>query len=271
MKSKPRVVVLGGGFSGLESAFYLVHRLGDRADVTLVSDRDHFVFKPNTIYIPFDDDPGKYVVPLRGPTAKKRIRFVNDPVTGIDPEGRKALLEDGELVFDYLVVATGAGMRPVEIPGLKEHAVTVWEPEEMLRLRRALRWMVGQANGGDRLDLLFLVPPNNRCSGPLYEMCLMSDTWLLARGRRNPSGSPGPPARRASRPRPRLDTVVKTEFEERGRGLPWLGRRAWSRDRPLPERREPALRPARVLPALRRARSLPFASVRRPGVHPRGA
>jgi sulfide:quinone oxidoreductase len=46
---KPRVVVLGGGFAGLESAFLLRSNLGDRVDITLVSDRDEFLFKPNTI------------------------------------------------------------------------------------------------------------------------------------------------------------------------------------------------------------------------------
>jgi hypothetical protein len=42
MTAKPRIVVIGGGFGGLEAAFYLRHKLGDRADLTLVSDRPFF-------------------------------------------------------------------------------------------------------------------------------------------------------------------------------------------------------------------------------------
>ena len=217
MKARPRVVVLGGGFAGLESAFYLVHRLADRVDVTLVSDRDSFVFKPNTIYIPFGEDPGKYVIPLKDPTTKKRIRLVTDAVTGIDPDKRKVFLEDGELVFDYVVVATGAGMRPEEVPGLKEHALTVWEPEEMVRLREGLWRLVHQGNHGSHFDLLFLVPPNNRCSGPLYEMCLMTDTWLRREGAREPIRITWATYEQSFLQAfgPRLDTVVKDEFEER--------------------------------------------------------
>ena len=49
----PRIAVLGGGFGGLEAAFYLRKRLGRKAELTLVSDRDQFQVKPNTIYIPF--------------------------------------------------------------------------------------------------------------------------------------------------------------------------------------------------------------------------
>ena len=54
---KARIVVLGGGFAGLESAFLLRSKLGARAAITLVSDRHDFLFKPNTIYIPFGRDP----------------------------------------------------------------------------------------------------------------------------------------------------------------------------------------------------------------------
>ncbi len=63
---KPKIVILGGGFGGLEAAFYLRWRLAQQADITLVSDRDHFLFKPNTIYIPFGLDPEKLTIPSTG-------------------------------------------------------------------------------------------------------------------------------------------------------------------------------------------------------------
>lgn len=39
MTAKTRIVVIGGGFAGLESAFLAHAKLGDRADITLVSDQ----------------------------------------------------------------------------------------------------------------------------------------------------------------------------------------------------------------------------------------
>jgi sulfide:quinone oxidoreductase len=41
MKATPRVVVLGGGFAGLETTFYLRHKLGDHVNLTLISDQDY--------------------------------------------------------------------------------------------------------------------------------------------------------------------------------------------------------------------------------------
>ena len=67
MVTRPHVVVLGGGFAGLETAFQLRHRLQDKVNLTLVSDRGYFVFRPNTIYIPFAEEPEKSRMYLNRP------------------------------------------------------------------------------------------------------------------------------------------------------------------------------------------------------------
>lgn len=175
---RANIVVLGGGFGGLESAFYLRWKLEDRADITLVSDRDYFLYKPNTIYIPFGLDPDKLKIGLGRPTRRKNIKFVKDRVREIDPDARTVGLESSNISYDYLVVATGADMSPEEVPGLKENAYTIWTPQEMLQLRLGFYNLLEEAHEGAHKKVLFLVPPNNKCSGPLYEMVFMLDTWL---------------------------------------------------------------------------------------------
>ena len=216
----PRVVVVGGGFGGLESAFYLRMRLGARVRITLVSDNDHFLFKPNTIYIPFGKDPQEFVLPLREAAATRDIEFVQARATGVEPRTKKIHTANGAIEYDYLVLATGATMRPEEIPGLQEHANTIWTPDEMMRLRDSLGRVLSNARQGQSQRVLFAVPPNNKCAGPLYEMVMMLDTWLRRQGE-------------GIRERveivyatyekgyiqafgPRLDDFVTTEFAERG-------------------------------------------------------
>ena len=176
--NRPNILVLGGGFGGLEAAFYLRMKLEDRANITLISDRDYFLFKPNTIYIPFGLDPEKLKVGLERPTRRKKIAFIEDRVRQVDPDAKKVSALGRDLAYDYLVVATGADMRPEEVPGLKEYAETIWTPREMLKLRLAFYELLEEAREGHHRRVLFLVAPNNKCAGPLYELVFMLDTWL---------------------------------------------------------------------------------------------
>ncbi|HXF97834.1 MAG TPA: FAD-dependent oxidoreductase [Gaiellaceae bacterium] len=185
MTQTQNIVVLGGGFAGLEAAFLARERLGERARITLVSDRDEFLFKPNTIYIPFGADPASLLIPLAKPAAKQGIGFVKGVVEGVDPARGTAHVSGGVLPWDYLVIATGAGMAPEEVPGLSEHAETIWTPAEMASLGERLRALVEDAKRGARRRILFLVPPNNKCAGPLYEMVFMTETWLRRQGVRD--------------------------------------------------------------------------------------
>jgi NADH dehydrogenase FAD-containing subunit len=179
------VVVLGGGFGGLETAFFLRMLAGDQARITLVSPEDHFLFKPNSIYVPFGLDPDRLRVPLAKPAARRDIELVRASARAIDPDARRVELEAGEpIAYDFLVVATGAGMRASEVPGLAEHAISTWTPDDMLALRRGFAGLVDAAAGGRR-KVLFLVPPNNKCAGPLYEIVLMLETWLRRQGARD--------------------------------------------------------------------------------------
>ncbi len=215
---QPRVVVLGGGFGGLEAAFYLRMRVGDRAHITLISDHDHFLFKPNTIYIPFGLEPERLMIPLAEPARRKNIRLVQAPVREIDP-GRQEVRADGQVIpYDYLVVATGAGMRAEEIPGLAEHAYTIWTPDEMLRLRAGIQKLAEQAREGRVQEVLFVVPPHNKCSGPLYEIVFMLDTWLRKQGIRSRVSMTYTTYEKSYIQAfgPRLHAVVTEEFERRG-------------------------------------------------------
>ena len=219
MQSKPRVLVLGGGFAGLETLFYLRHKLGERVQLTLVSDRGHFLFKPNTIYIPFGEDPDQYLLDLKKPCVQKEIEFLLGTADTVDRFSRRVALKQGqEVSYDYLVIATGAAMRPGEIPGLAEHALMPWTPQQMLELRAGLERTVAAARQGEQRRLLFLVPPNNKCSGPLYELVLMTDTWLRHHQVRDRVQLTFATVEESYIQSfgPRLNTVVTEEFGERG-------------------------------------------------------
>ena len=213
-----RIVVLGGGFGGLESAFYLRKELGKRAEITLVCDRDDFYFKPNSIYVPFGLDPAKLSFPLARPAGRKGISLVRSRALGIDPDSRRVETEATILDYDFLVVATGSGMKADEVPGLAEHAISTWSAEDMLALRSGFQRLREDAARGERRRVVFLVPPNNKCAGPLYEIVLMLETWLRRHGGRDATEIVWTTVEETYIQAfgPRLHDVVSDEFERRG-------------------------------------------------------
>ncbi len=213
-----RVVVLGGGFGGLETAFDLRLLAGQRVRITLVSDTDHFLFKPNSIYIPFGLDPARLRVPIARPAARRGIELVQARAHEVDPDSREVAVDGRTIPYDFLVVATGSGMRPEEVPGLSEHALGTWTPEDMLTLRAAFEGLVDPSSGPRTRRVLFCVPPNNKCAGPLYEIVLMLETWLRRKGARERTEITWSTYEDTYIQAfgPRLDEVVEEEFERRG-------------------------------------------------------
>jgi len=187
---KPKVLVLGGGFGGTETATYLAASVGEAAEITVVSKEDDFLFRPNTIYIPFGLDVKKLMFPLAPALGKKGIHFSPGTAREVNPDSKTVTVEGyhggfESLPYDYLVIATGAGMRPSDVPGMEQFAHNPWTPAEMSRLGEGFRGLVERGKAGERTTAVFLVPPNNKCSGPLYELVFMLDTWLRSQKARD--------------------------------------------------------------------------------------
>ena len=106
-EAAPRVVIVGGGFGGL----YAARALGDAAlDVAVVDRTNHHVFQPLLYQVATASlSPSQIAYPIRGVLRhQSNTRVLLAEVTAVDVAGRKVLLRDGELSYDYLVLATGA-------------------------------------------------------------------------------------------------------------------------------------------------------------------
>lgn len=102
------VVIVGGGFGGLAVAKRLARQRG--VAVTLVDRRNFHVFQPLLYQVATGGlSPADICAPLRSVMAPyKNVRTVLGEVTGFDLDGRRVLVGDTELIYDYLVVAAGA-------------------------------------------------------------------------------------------------------------------------------------------------------------------
>ncbi|RUM73255.1 MAG: sulfide:quinone reductase, partial [Sulfurovum sp.] len=104
---KRKILVLGGGFAGVEAAIYLRK---NNLDVTLVSDRDYFYIYPTSIWIPTGEVTKEDVsVPLNALAKKHGFKCIVDPVTNFDAQHKKVTLESHRILegYDYIVLALG--------------------------------------------------------------------------------------------------------------------------------------------------------------------
>lgn len=133
-----RVVVLGGGFGGMEAIRVLERRLGQREDIDLllVSDQNYLLFTPLLPQIASSRvEPRHIIQPVRDIRARRRFRFLRDRVVGIDLKERRVHLAEGDVTYDFLVVALGGVTQTFGVPSVEEHAFFFKALEDAVILR----------------------------------------------------------------------------------------------------------------------------------------
>lgn len=155
---RPHVVVVGGGFAGLQAVRSL-----ERADVdvTLVDRHVYNTFQPLLYQVATAAlNPGDVTYFLRSARARQdNVRFRKAAVTGVDPQLRTVTLESGDtLSYDYLVVGTGVTTNWFGVPGAAENAMAMYTRKQALVVRDRLFTVLEEAAAhGQPRDLRFVV------------------------------------------------------------------------------------------------------------------
>jgi sulfide:quinone oxidoreductase len=117
---KPRILVLGAGFGGLELATTVSEELGDEVDVTVIDRGDAFVFGYSKLDVLFGRTPPEAVKHDYSRFAKPGVRLLRETVLAIDPAAKSATTDAGVHEADHLVVALGADYDVDATPGLRD-------------------------------------------------------------------------------------------------------------------------------------------------------
>jgi NADH dehydrogenase len=133
-----RIVVLGGGFAGLEAIRILERRLRRRTDVDLllVSDRNYLLFTPLLPQVASSlVEPRHIIQPIRDIRGSRRFRFRRDEVLDVDLVGRRVVMREGEVGYDRLILTVGGTTPTFGIPGVEAHAINYKRLEDASVLR----------------------------------------------------------------------------------------------------------------------------------------
>ena len=139
-----RVLILGGGFSGVVVAERLAEELGDEHQITLVSRSRQFVFYPALVRLAFGKcQIGDVSFDLRNTMLSRRVNFIEAEVAHLDPFERTVAIAHGEvegtLSYDYLILALGRRLATERIRGFYEHAHHLLNVDKAIQFGKAIR------------------------------------------------------------------------------------------------------------------------------------
>jgi sulfide:quinone oxidoreductase len=171
-----RVVIAGGGIAAAELLIALRDLARDHVEIELLAPGRELVYRPLAVAEPFG--VGRTLrFDLDAIAAEHGAHRRTGSLAGVDDEASVAITTDGaEIPFDSLAVAVGATPHPA-LPG----ALSLTGAGAFTEYG-ALLESLGTAGPE---HLAFVVPGGSTWSLPLYELVLMTSTWLKAR-ERNP-------------------------------------------------------------------------------------
>ena len=167
-----RVVIIGGGFSGVSFANTL-RELAPDAEIVLLEKYPFFVSGPSHIDYSVGmkrlEDATRSYYSLR----EKGIKVIKTEVGGILPEENKVIASKGSITYNYLLISTGIRMADEEILQLSENPAYnahTWELEGTIELRRRIENFKGGKVVVSVPSAPFKCPP-----GPYETACLLDE------------------------------------------------------------------------------------------------
>ena len=134
--TRPRVLIIGGGFGGIEAAKSLAK---SPVDITLVDKTNHHLFQPLLYQVA---TAGLAAPAIAAPTrslfrGQSNLTTLLAEVVAIDAPGQQVRLSDGtSLLFDHLILAAGATHSYFGHDGWEQHAPGLKTLEDAFEIRR---------------------------------------------------------------------------------------------------------------------------------------
>lgn len=135
--AKPHVIIVGAGFGGLEAAKKLAC---EAVRVTVIDRTNYHLFQPLLYQVATAAlSPADIAAPVRAVLSKcKNVEVMLAEVVGVDIDAKKVKLTDGEVDYDYLILATGARHSYFAHPEWEKLAPGLKSLEDAVEIRRRI-------------------------------------------------------------------------------------------------------------------------------------
>jgi len=178
LNKTPQVVIIGGGFGGLNAALSLARH---PVRITLIDRRNHHNFQPLLYQVATAGlSPGEIATPIRWIVRKHHnVEVLLGEVNELDLERRVVKFADREISYDYLIVAAGASHAYFGHDDWEPFAPGLKTIEDALEIRRRvlLAFELAErhaASTGENVQLNFVIvgggPTGVELAGTLSEI-----------------------------------------------------------------------------------------------------
>ena len=176
--NRPRVVIVGAGFGGLEAARSLAHAA---ADVVVVDAKNHHTFQPLLYQVATAAlSPATIAWPIRHLLkTQANAQVLMSPVVSVDPVAHQILTEAGPIAYDQLVIAAGAAQTYFGQDSWEPFAPGLKTLEDALGIRRRIlsaferAELAGRGKAGPELTTFVVVgggPTGVELAGAIAEI-----------------------------------------------------------------------------------------------------
>jgi len=176
-----KILILGGGFAGVETAIKLSKH---KYNVTLVSDRSFLFVYPISIWIPVKKKKFADVsIDLNLLAKKHGFNVIIDKVEKINNNNNTVILSTQEINYEYLVIALG--MHKLKAKGMEHTHSICGKPEEALKIESILDDLVQKGSGS--IAIGFGGNPKDPTAtavrgGPAFELLFNFSHYLKKKG-----------------------------------------------------------------------------------------
>ncbi|NPA27568.1 MAG: NAD(P)/FAD-dependent oxidoreductase [Epsilonproteobacteria bacterium] len=176
----PRVVIVGGGYSGRSAAKYLKKWGGSSIDVTLI-DKDSIYTSPilSNLVLNNQKTISQLQFDYSAITSNYGVKYINGEVSSIDKDNKKVILKDGSIFeYDKLILATGIDfIKSNDYDfNIVPHAWIAGEQTTLLKSK------IDSLQSGDRFILTIPKSPYRCPPGPYERACVVADYLKNIRG-----------------------------------------------------------------------------------------
>lgn len=180
------MLILGGGTAGTIMANKLAKALDERDwRITVVDGTEEHYYQPGFLFVPFDIYRMRDLVRPRRQYLPGHVRFVLSGIDRIDPEKKRVLLTNGEVLrYDCLIISTGVDVHPEQTEGLLDEEwgrskFDFYTPRGAERLARFLKtWQGGKL-------VLNIAEMPIKCPVAPLEFLFLADAYFTERGMRD--------------------------------------------------------------------------------------